>query len=142
MQRRGKRKSQQLRRTTYSERPSSEEVLDAVAVKRRQRQSSWEERQDLQQSLGMGSRERRPWTRRQTCFMRPAQAREGAEERPHQQHKAPPGQSCRRVCVERCPLIMRHVPTRSGDSCGSESTRARPHGSITIPSFGPISLIL
>ena len=29
------------------------------------------------------------------------------------------GQSTWRVCVEKCPLTMRHTVTRSGDSCGS-----------------------
>ena len=40
------------------------------------------------------------------------------------------------VCVDRCPLTSRHTAKRSGDSCGSESTRTMPHVSVTKPSFG------
>ena len=43
---------------------------------------------------------------------------------------------CRRVCVARCPLTMRHVATLTRDSCGSESTWTGPHGSVTTPSYG------
>ena len=34
----------------------------------------------------------------------------------------------RHVCVEKCPLTMRHAATRSGDSCGSEHTAVTAAG--------------
>ena len=133
MQRRGSPRSQQLWRTKCSERSSSEGVLDAVCgeatvTTEQLGASSSDERQDLQQGLAMGIREWRPWTWRQTCLMRPAPAREQKKDsisntRLHQTRR--PVNQCWRVCVERCPLTMRHVATRSGGTCGSESTRRK-----------------
>ena len=93
-------------RTTKRQR----KVPEAVAVKRRQRQSSSEEaareRQDLRQGLAMGIRERRPDAASVVLAAGTAQARE--EQRLHQKHKASPdtktGQSAK-TC------LRREVPT-------------------------------
>ena len=95
--------------------------------------------QDLHQGLAMGIRQRRPRTRRRTCLMRTSTGRSRRKVpfsniRLHETRR--PVHQCRRVCVERCPLTMRHEATRRGESCGSESTRTRPHGSVAAPSFG------
>ena len=139
---------EQLSIITCSERPSSEGVLDAVAVKRRQLLSSSEraarrsDKTSQQQGLAMGFRERRPWTRSAPDVLDEARTSTGRSRTKDSSSNARLPQmrrlvnQCRRVCAERCPLTMRHVATRSGHSCGSESTRTRPHGSVTTPSFG------
>ena len=76
--------------------------------------------QDFPQGLAMGTVSSNDRTRRWTCSVRLARARE--------REQAPPdmltSQQCEHVCVESCPLTMRHTAKRSGDSCG-ESQRLR-----------------
>ena len=118
------RPGEQLCRMTYSDENLERGVLDAVAVKRRERQSSSEEaalRSD--KTFNKASR----WafasgnqTRRRTCLVRAVQAR--AAQRLHQ--TCGPVNQHRHVCVEKCPLTMGHAATRSGDSCGERVTIA------------------
>ena len=86
---------------------SSEGLLDAVAVKTAtQELAARKSDKTLNEKASRWAFASGDRTRRRTCFMRPAQAQEGAEGL-HQQHKAPPDmlsdQSTWRVCVEKCP---------------------------------------
>ena len=56
----------------------------------------------------------------------------GREQKRLHQTRRPVNQHVR-VCFERCPLTTRHTAKRSDDRCGTESTRTRPHGSVTTP---------
>ena len=85
-------------------------VPEAVAVKRRQRQSSSEEaareRQDLRQGFAMGIRERRPDAASVVLAAGTAQARE--EQRLHQKRKAPPDMKTGQSAMT---CLRREVPT-------------------------------
>ena len=54
-------------------------------------------------------------TRRRSCLLR-GQHNHGRSNRLHQ--TCGPVNQQRHVCVEKCPLTMRHVAKRNGDSCG------------------------
>ena len=105
---------------------SSVSSIRRANASRRQEQlrvSSSEEHKTLHKASRWGySRAATGRARRWTCFVRPAHTRGGAA----QLHNNRLHQTCRpvnqytHVCVERCPLTMRHAAERSRDSCGSE----------------------
>ena len=59
-------------------------------------------------------------TRRRSCLLR-GQHKHGRSKKLHSNRlhqTCGPVNQQRHVCVEKCPLTMRHVAKRSGDSCG------------------------
>ena len=80
-------------------------------------------------------------TRRRTRWMRPAQARDGAEEAPSaiQGSTKNADQSINAgVSTSRSALTKRHTATRSGDSCGSERPGTYSRESRRLQRFGEI----
>ena len=102
---------------------SSVSSVRRTNASRRQEQlrvSSSEERQDLRQgglAMGFVSGDR---TWRRSCLLQ-GQHKHGRSKKLHinrlHQTCGPVNQQ-RHVCVEKCPLTVRHVAKRSGDSCG------------------------
>ena len=102
---------------------SSVSSVRRTNASRRQEQlrvSSSEERQDLRQGgLAMVFRERRPDAASVVLAAGTGQAREEQKLHSNRLHQTcGPFNQQRHVCVEKCPLTMRHVAKRSGDSCG------------------------
>ena len=82
--------------------------------------------QDLPQGLAMGTFASSDRTRRWTCSVRPCTSTGDNKNRLHQTCR--PVNQFEHVCVEKCPLTMRHTAIRGGDSCG-ESQRLSFGGS-------------
>ena len=81
-----------------------------------------------------GVRERRPDAASVVLAAGTAQAREEQKLHSNRLHQTcGPVNQQRHVCVEKCPLTMRHVAKRSGDSCGESQ---QSFGGIMTPGPG------